>query len=82
MRKETEMKESSAILAIYKALEKKSKKNPEGFEFFHLWDADAQGDMCVRIFKRLSGIRAMWAEASYPFSNKNIINEFKLITED
>jgi len=64
--------DAKSVLKVFKVLESNSKKNPEGFEFFHMWDADAQGDMCVRIVKRMNARRLA-------FNGGNIVNQFSVI---
>ena len=70
--------DAKSVLKVFKVLESNSKKNPEGFEFFHMWDADAQGDMCVRIAKRMNARRLVGSA----FNTGNIVNQFSLIVED
>jgi len=70
--------DTKSVLKVFKVLESNSKKNPEGFDFFHLWDDDVQGDMCVRIVKRMNARRLVGSS----FSAGNIVNQFSLIVED
>lgn len=65
--------DAKQVLKVFKCLESASKKKPLEFDFFHLWDAESQGDMCVRIARRITPSKSRPAD---------IINFFKLIAED
>lgn len=66
---------SNHTIQIFKYLEKHSQEFPGDFENFHLWDAESQGDMCVRIAHRLN-VKGM------PVNVVNVINDFVQIVED